>query len=237
VQSFPDWFVFPEARTHAFRLIGNAVPPLVAEAVGCAIRNFLAPEPTSTNARPSAVRPAAAHDVPTPPARQEFALPADRSEAFRWLEPFANPQTDRRTLRAMPTGEFLRAWHALLWLFPELHPDNAIEHGDERHEDPASASDVALLGRERFTRSGWPVMLESFGREAWRRFEAGEFPVDAFYFVDAQRAGLVARIIAAPQPSTASPLPTPTSAGPRPAFPMRTEEALKRTAQKSDRSV
>ena len=25
VQSFPDWFVFPEARTHSFRLIGNAV--------------------------------------------------------------------------------------------------------------------------------------------------------------------------------------------------------------------
>lgn len=30
VQSFPDWFVFPRAQTHAFRLIGNAVPPLVA---------------------------------------------------------------------------------------------------------------------------------------------------------------------------------------------------------------
>lgn len=28
VQSFPDWFVFPRAQTHAFRLIGNAVPPL-----------------------------------------------------------------------------------------------------------------------------------------------------------------------------------------------------------------
>jgi DNA (cytosine-5)-methyltransferase 1 len=29
VQSFPDWFRFPAARTHAFRLIGNAVPPRV----------------------------------------------------------------------------------------------------------------------------------------------------------------------------------------------------------------
>lgn len=33
VQSFPDWFVFPAARTHQFRLIGNAVAPFVAELV------------------------------------------------------------------------------------------------------------------------------------------------------------------------------------------------------------
>ena len=41
IQSFPDWFQFPVARTHQFRLIGNAVPPLVAEAVGEEIRDFL----------------------------------------------------------------------------------------------------------------------------------------------------------------------------------------------------
>jgi DNA (cytosine-5)-methyltransferase 1 len=34
IQSFPDWFEFPIARTHQFRVIGNAVPPLVSEAVG-----------------------------------------------------------------------------------------------------------------------------------------------------------------------------------------------------------
>lgn len=34
VQSFPDWFEFPIAHTHQFRVIGNTAPPLVSEAVG-----------------------------------------------------------------------------------------------------------------------------------------------------------------------------------------------------------
>lgn len=33
LQSFPDTFVFPEKLTHAFRQIGNSVPPLMAQAV------------------------------------------------------------------------------------------------------------------------------------------------------------------------------------------------------------
>ena len=41
VQSFPDWFEFPIARTHQFRVIGNAVPPLVGEAIGIAVKNYL----------------------------------------------------------------------------------------------------------------------------------------------------------------------------------------------------
>ena len=41
VQSFPDWFEFPVARTEQFRQIGNAVPPLVAMAVGLAVRKIL----------------------------------------------------------------------------------------------------------------------------------------------------------------------------------------------------
>jgi len=188
VQTFPDWFVFPAERTHAFRLIGNAVPPLISEAVGRALLSFLAPESTVPAATPARAR------VQTPvAAAPALTLPHDRAEAVRWLAPFTDPNTDRRALRAMKTPVFLHAWQALLWLFPDLHPDNAVEHGDERHEDAATAPDVAPLGRERYTRSGWPVMLEGFGREAWRRFEAGEFSDEAFYCVEAQRAGMIFR--------------------------------------------
>src|ERR1019366_9303809 len=41
IQSFPDWFEFPIARTHQFRVIGNAVPPLVSEAVGIAVKAYI----------------------------------------------------------------------------------------------------------------------------------------------------------------------------------------------------
>lgn len=39
LQSFRDSFEFPVARTHAFKQVGNAVPPLLGQAIGTAIRN------------------------------------------------------------------------------------------------------------------------------------------------------------------------------------------------------
>lgn len=187
VQTFPDWFVFPKARTHSFRVIGNAVPPLIGEAVGDAILRFLRPATT-----PAPAAPARSAKTPPPPPAPTFPLPRNHAEAVEWLDPLA--KADRKTMCAMPADAFLKCWHALLWLFPDLHPENALalEHGDETHDEPASGEAVDRFGR-RYTRSGWPVMLEAFGVEAWRRFEADEFSDEAFYCVAAQRAGLEAR--------------------------------------------
>lgn len=41
IQSFPDHFDFPIPRTHQFRLIGNAVPPLMGRAIARAVKKHL----------------------------------------------------------------------------------------------------------------------------------------------------------------------------------------------------
>lgn len=41
IQSFPDRFAFPVTRTHQFRLIGNAVPPRMGQAIAHAIKEHL----------------------------------------------------------------------------------------------------------------------------------------------------------------------------------------------------
>ena len=42
IQTFPDWFRFAGEPSHRFRLIGNAVPPLLAEAIGRQLNEALA---------------------------------------------------------------------------------------------------------------------------------------------------------------------------------------------------
>jgi DNA (cytosine-5)-methyltransferase 1 len=48
VQTFPDHFRFAGPQTHRYRQIGNAVPPLLGQAVGEAIRSALAKTPPTT---------------------------------------------------------------------------------------------------------------------------------------------------------------------------------------------
>lgn len=181
IQSFPDWFQFPTFRTHQFKLIGNAVPPLVAEAVGLEVLAFLKAKPVR---RPR-----------KQPATRGFGdlVPRSRSEAAVRLQEIAN--LDRRLLRACEKPIFLRGWFALFYLFPNLHPDNARDHGSRT--SLWSRDQIALPGLEnfatrRFARSGWPVALELLGREAWRRYESREFGEPEFYCSEAQRRGLSA---------------------------------------------
>ena len=71
VQSFPDWFRFPVARAHQFRVIGNAVSPLVGEAVGIAVKSFLRKSMKQQKQIKFDLSP----------------LPSSEKEAVRWLIP------------------------------------------------------------------------------------------------------------------------------------------------------
>lgn len=183
IQSFPDWFWFPVSRTHQFRLIGNAVPPLVAEAVGLEVRAFL-------EAKPSRKRPTLKRREPAARGFRDL-IPQSQAEAGARLQEIAG--LDRRQLRSGEKPVFLRGWFALFYLFPGLHPDNALDHGDT--VEVWSAEQLALPGLEefqvrRYSRSGWPVALELLGRDAWRRYDAHELNEDEFYCSAAQRAGM-----------------------------------------------
>ncbi|MCE9609558.1 MAG: DNA cytosine methyltransferase [Chthoniobacter sp.] len=191
IQSFPDWFQFPVARTHQFRLIGNAVPPLVSEAVGDAVRGFLRVS-SSLSPRLRQMALPLARQRPTHEkkrGRPPLDLPQDILQALARVRVLA--QANPTQIRAFDNAAFRRGWHALLFAFPELHPDNAFPkaHGSARFDaEPPLAE--AHEWRERFERSGWPVALVPIGAEAWRRYEVGELSERSFYCVGAQRAGL-----------------------------------------------
>ena len=184
IQSFPDWFIFPEARTHSFRQIGNAVPPLVAEAIGLAVKRFLA-----TSAADLILTSERNHQQKQ--TATGAAAPQTRHTAALELQRLDN--LDRRALRQQSPSEFLHGWHALLFLFTHLHPDNALNHGGDIEtvspdQLPLPGFDEILL--RRYSRSGWPVALESIGQEAWRRFDIKEITLEDFYCAASQRAGL-----------------------------------------------
>ncbi len=192
IQSFPDWFQFPGARTHQFRVIGNAVPPLIGEAVGIEVRKFLGYPPVQPDKKRRK-----AHSVNKTRKRRsvilKYDIPTSRAEASMRVQ--AIGKLDGRQLRICSKDEFLRGWLSLLFLFPELHPDNARDHGDLNAI--WCPPQLALPGMEefearRFARSGWPVSLELLGREAWRRRDLREITAEELYCVEAHSAGFKA---------------------------------------------
>lgn len=192
IQSFPDWFQLPGARTHQFRVIGNAVPPLIGEAVGIEVRKFLG----SPSIQPEK-KPRKGLTVKKTRKRRSvvvnYDIPKNRAEASVRVQ--AIGKMDRLQLRACEKAEFLRGWLSLLFLFPDLHPANARDHGDVNAI--WSPPQLPLPGMEefearRFARSGWPVSLELLGHEALRRREIGEITAEELYCVEAHAAGFKA---------------------------------------------
>lgn len=179
IQSFPDWFEFPIARTHQFRVIGNAVPPLVGEAVGMALKSYI----EKTMHKPKTIK------------FELSLLPKGESEAVGWLLPLLD--LEGRALRNVPREDFKRAWYAIAFLYAGLHPDSALDHGtriSETVEDYQAVSRVEpRLLKPYYEQSGWPLVLVPVAKEAWRRYEFGDLTDDEFYCSEAQMAGMCHR--------------------------------------------
>ena len=179
IQSFPDWFRFPAGRTHAFRLIGNAVPPLVGEAVGIAVKSYF--ERIKMNSKT---------------IKFELApLPRDEKEAVNWLLPLLD--LDGRALRGVRDEDFKRAWYSIAFLYPGLHPDASLEHGTRIASNlagyvPLSRVEPRLVNPY-YKQSGWPVVLAPVAKEARRRYEKGALRDHEFYCSEAQMAGMCYR--------------------------------------------
>ncbi len=65
----------------------------------------------------------------------------------------------------------MRAWCAVAYAFPGLHPDGCEDAG-----------------------SGWPRVLKRFAAEAWLRADAGELADEELHPCDAQWSGLYDRM-------------------------------------------
>lgn len=170
VQTFPDTFEFPVARTHQFRVIGNAVPPLLAKTIGRGIHHYLTN--AGTRAKSSRLQ----------------LLPTSQEEAATHLETMLD--LGNGELRKLPLLEFKKLWFSVGFLFSKLHPDSALDHGLELC---ASVIPYTFLDERLqvpfYVRSGWPVGLAPLANEAWSRYLAKQLKDEEFYCSDAVHAG------------------------------------------------
>jgi DNA (cytosine-5)-methyltransferase 1 len=174
VQSFPDTFEFPQERTRSYAEIGNAVPPLVGKAVGLAVKEYLAQPDMS--------------DAVT--ANLHANLPLSRELAVGQLEAFIESMV-LKDLSELPNADFLKAWWAVGYLHPNLHPDAAQDNGKELSPGPRRG--VSFVLEPYYVRSGWPVELIPLAIEARRRFDAKTLAEDEYYCSAAVIAGAAAK--------------------------------------------
>lgn len=180
IQSFPDWFEFPVARTHQFRVIGNAVPPLIGEAVGITVKSYLGRTMKKKKRIKYWLEP----------------LPVNENEAVQWLLGLVHA-TDNKTLRKIPTALFKRGWYSIGFLYAGLHPDSIFEHGKELSYEADDSPEIQKIEPRllapRYVQSGWPVVLAPIAKEAWRRYKADELSDDELYCSEAVIAGICSR--------------------------------------------
>jgi DNA (cytosine-5)-methyltransferase 1 len=181
IQSFPDWFQLPVARTHQFRLIGNAVPPLVGKAVGQGIINWL--------------DDIMKHNELVHDKKSNIFITTQKAE--QWLKVLVETNGNGR-LAKISAEDFKHGWFAIAYYYGHLHPDSARENGPAESTEVKFDNPILRKIDERlispiYERSGWPVFLAKFAEEARRRLEDGELSLIDYYCSDIHIMGHNAR--------------------------------------------
>ena len=158
VQTFPDTYQFSGSRSHVFTQIGNAVPPLVARAVGKGVLTYL------SNLKNQISKPK--------------LLDSEKNRLVLTLETFVNKH-QIEPLGEVSDADFKIIWDSIHRLLPHLHPESIKDNGAEISKIPSR--DVSFCIEPYFTRSGWPVELSSIALEANKRFCTGRLARDEYF--------------------------------------------------------
>jgi DNA (cytosine-5)-methyltransferase 1 len=123
-------------------------------------------------------------------------LPLDQEQAVKWLRGLVRA-AESRTLRRVSRPDFLRGWYSVGFLYGELHPDSALDHGTEVSYHVESVPEIERseprLRAPYYVQSGWPVLLAPIAKEAWRRYKSGDLKENEFYCSEAVIAGMCYR--------------------------------------------
>jgi DNA (cytosine-5)-methyltransferase 1 len=165
IQSFPDTFQFPVPRTTQFRLIGNAVPPLVAKNIGMGIIKWFDD-----------------FEINILPGKNILSTEKEAVINLKIIAPYINS----KNIAKIPTDLLINGWISLAYIFYHLHPDSAFENGDliSNEKTQYFATNSELLP-DWFTpiyeRSGWPILLTPVAKEVRSRYENGSISQEDYY--------------------------------------------------------
>jgi DNA (cytosine-5)-methyltransferase 1 len=183
IQTFPDTFEFPVPRTHQYRLIGNAVPPLVGEVVGKAIINYL-------NDVVDTLEKGIDKNL-------KELLPKNPVQAAERIMDLKKAADDDN-IKFFPWDKFKMSWYAVLYTYPILHPDclRVNENGYGKSYTPLPFVDKDVADRYNdlvvpyYAQNGCPTVLVPVIKEAWRRYNNNEIKEDDFYSSQALLAAI-----------------------------------------------
>lgn len=158
VQTFADTFQFVGRRSHVFTQIGNAVPPLIGKKIGYGVLQYLSQSSANTK-----------KTIFAGSARDGLIAELEKFVNGFLLDPidFVNDDT------------FKNVWRKIHQLLPHLHPESALDNGNEISGIPKRS--VSFCLEPYFTRSGWPVELASIAIEASRRHKLGRLSTCDYY--------------------------------------------------------